>query len=178
MKNLSFEALFKPVVLGLAVLLMATSLSAKTVKVTPLGSHDGEFCRLDRALVFEDPNGTRLLYDAGRTVAGADDPRLGKIDAVLISHAHGDHLGDKHIAAVNAGDCASPEVSISASPASNSVLIAVEKEADIITGSEMPKFLAKKLEENGGDPGKSRLVRFGAEVAVGGVKVTTVPAAH
>ena len=79
--------------------------TAQTVKITPLGSHDGEFCRLDRAMIFEDPDGTRILYDAGRTVAGADDPRLGKIDAVLLSHVHGDHLGDKHIPAVNAGEC-------------------------------------------------------------------------
>ena len=62
---------------------------AQTVKVTPLGSHDGEFCRFDRAMIFEDPDGTRILYDAGRTVRGGDDPRLGKIDGVLLSHVHG-----------------------------------------------------------------------------------------
>jgi len=56
------------------------------VKITPLGSHDGEFCAFDRAMVFEDPDGTRILYDAGYTVRGADDPRLGKIDGVLLSH--------------------------------------------------------------------------------------------
>jgi hypothetical protein len=39
--------------------------------VTPLGGQDGEFCPQDRALIFEDPNGTRILYDAGRTVAPA-----------------------------------------------------------------------------------------------------------
>jgi len=54
------------------------------VKITPLGSHDGEFCARDRAMVFEDPDGTRILYDAGFTVRGPNDPRLGKIDAVLL----------------------------------------------------------------------------------------------
>jgi len=73
---------------------------AQDVSVTPLGSHTGEFCPLDRAMVFEDPDGTRILYDAGRTVAGPDDPRLGEIDAVLLSHVHADHLGDRHIGAV------------------------------------------------------------------------------
>ena len=34
---------------------------SQTVKITPLGSHDGEFCRNDRAIVFEDPDGTRVL---------------------------------------------------------------------------------------------------------------------
>ena len=24
----------------------------------------GEFCKFDRAMIFEDPNGTRILYDA------------------------------------------------------------------------------------------------------------------
>ena len=83
--------------------------STQTVKVTPLGSHDGEFCPLDRALVFEDPDGTRILYDAGRTVRGPNDPRLGKIDAVLVSHVHGDHLGDLIQPSANAGECAKPQ---------------------------------------------------------------------
>ncbi len=55
----------------------ASASYASEVKITPLGSHDGEFCARDRALVFEDPNGTRLLYDAGQTVAGGEDERLG-----------------------------------------------------------------------------------------------------
>ena len=44
------------------------AVSEDSVKVTPLGSHDGEFCKFDRAMLFEDPDGTRILYDAGRTV--------------------------------------------------------------------------------------------------------------
>src|SRR4051812_8393370 len=48
--------------------LAAAPALAQTVKVTPLGSHDGELCAFDRALIFEDPDGTRVLYDAGRTV--------------------------------------------------------------------------------------------------------------
>src|SRR3546814_15010308 len=58
---------------------------SQTVKITPLGSHAGEFCAFDRALILEDPDGTRLPYDVGRTVRGAEDPRLGTIDAVLLS---------------------------------------------------------------------------------------------
>lgn len=56
----------------------ASSAMAQNVKITPLGSHDGEFCRFDRAMVLEDPDGTRILYDAGRTVAGPNDPRLAR----------------------------------------------------------------------------------------------------
>ncbi|MGD8811982.1 MAG: MBL fold metallo-hydrolase, partial [Thioalkalispiraceae bacterium] len=148
------------------------------VKVTPLGGQDGEFCRLDRAMIFEDPNGTRLLYDAGRMVAGAKDPRLGKIDVVLVSHVHGDHVGDKHTSAVNAGSCAKPDVSVDATPNSNSVNIAVAKNAKIVTGSEMPRFFASKLKAAGGNPKDSLLVRFGAMIDVGGVGITTVPAVH
>jgi len=151
---------------------------ADTVKITPLGSHDGEFCRLDRALILEDPDGTRLLYDAGRTVAGPTDPRLGKIDAILVSHVHGDHLGDRHIEAVGAGSCAKPEFAVSATPNSNSVNIAVATGAQMVTGSEMPRFLGANMKRAGGDPAKSVLVRFGASRMVGGVKLTTVPAAH
>lgn len=149
-----------------------------TVKVTPLGGQEGEFCLLDRAMVFEDPNGTRLLYDAGRTVAGPEDPRLGEIDVVLVSHVHGDHIGDRRTSGVNAGACGQPDMSVSARPNSNSVEIAVAKDATIVTGSEMPSFFAGKLKAAGGDPKKSLLARFGASQTVGGVKITTVPAVH
>lgn len=37
------------------VAMMSQVAMAANVKVTPLGSHDGEFCRLDRAMIFEDP---------------------------------------------------------------------------------------------------------------------------
>jgi L-ascorbate metabolism protein UlaG (beta-lactamase superfamily) len=149
-----------------------------TVKVTPLGSHDGEFCTLDRALVFEDPDGTRILYDAGRTVRGPEDPRLGKIDVVLLSHVHGDHLGDTIQPAANAGECGKPDFSVSVTPNSNTVNIAVAKKARIVVGSEMAGFFVSKVKEVGGDPTRVQLVRFGASAKVGGVTMTTVPAAH
>ena len=44
--------------LALAACATAPDPQAPKVKITPLGSHDGEFCPLDRALVFEDPDGT------------------------------------------------------------------------------------------------------------------------
>lgn len=164
--------------LGLSMLASMAVAQDGTVKVTPLGSHDGEFCLLDRAMVLEDPNGTRILYDAGRTVAGPDDPRLGDIDVVLVSHMHGDHVGDRRIAEVNAGGCGSPEFPVSTVPATNTVEIAAAKDATIVTGSEMPKFFAGKLAAAGGDAAKSQLVRFGASRTVGGVAITTVPATH
>jgi L-ascorbate metabolism protein UlaG (beta-lactamase superfamily) len=151
---------------------------AATVKITPLGSHDGEFCLLDRALVLEDPDGTRLLYDAGRTVRGPDDSRLGKIDAVLLSHVHGDHLGDAHQPAANAGTCAKPDFSVKVTPNSNTVNIVVDKKALFLLGGEMPAFFAHKVKAAGGDPKQVKVVRFGAMYKVGGVRVASVPAVH
>ena len=159
--------------------LIAAPALAQNVKVTPLGSHDGEFCMLDRALVFEDPNGTRILYDPGFTVAGADDPRLGKIDVILVSHLHGDHVGNAHGKAVNGGACNMPDVfSVPATPNSNAVNIAVAKGSKIVTGSEMPAFFAAKLKAAGGDPKNAMLARFGGSATVNGVKFATVPALH
>jgi L-ascorbate metabolism protein UlaG (beta-lactamase superfamily) len=163
---------------GCMAILIAQPTSAANVKVTPLGGQDGEFCPQDRALVFEDPNGTRLLYDPGRTVAGPNDPRLGKIDVILVSHMHGDHVGNTHNKAPNSGSCAKPDMSVSALPNSSAVNIALAKKAKIVTGSEMPPFFANKLKANGGDPRDSILSRFGGSVTVGGVRIATVPALH
>ena len=87
----------------LALVLAASPAVAQNVKITPVGSHPGELCANDRATIFEDPTGVRLLYDAGQTVTGADDPRLGTIHVVLLSHAHGDHIGDQKLKALGAG---------------------------------------------------------------------------
>jgi len=89
------------------------------VKITALGTHDGEVCRRDRAFLFEDPDGTTILFDAGRTVLGPSDPRLGKVDAILLSSVHSDHIGDRIPPALNAGTCAKPDTSVSMKPNSN-----------------------------------------------------------
>ncbi len=161
-----------------AVVGVTGAAAAADVKVTPLGLFKGEFCKFDRAMIFEDPDGTRLLYDPGRTVAGGDDPRLGKIDAILVSHMHGDHVGDKHQPEPNAGGCDKPVLSEISYPSTNTVNIAMAKNARIVVGSEMPRVFAAKLKEKGGDPKLAQLARFGSTRTVGGVKVTTVPAAH
>ena len=158
--------------------LAAVPALAQNVKVTPLGSQAGEFCPQDRALVFEDPNGTRILYDPGRTVAGASDTRLGKIDIVLVTHMHGDHAGNAHNKAADSGTCEKPDTSVSAMPNSNAVNIALAKKAKIVTGSEMSAFFAAKLKANGGNAADSVLARFGGSVTVGGVKIATVTALH
>jgi L-ascorbate metabolism protein UlaG (beta-lactamase superfamily) len=148
------------------------------VRITALGSHEGEFCRSDRALIFEDPDGTRILYDAGRTVRGPKDERLGEIDAVLLSHVHGDHLGDAVASGPDAGSCAEPDSSVSATPDSNSVNIVVGQNAKFLVGGEMGSFFQKKVETAGGDKTQVELVRFGGLREVGGVKVASVPAVH
>jgi len=157
---------------------LALPVFAQSVKVTPLGGIDGEFCPQDRALVFEDPSGTRILYDPGRTVAGAEDPRLGKIDIILVTHMHGDHLGNSHNKAPNSGSCDKPDMSVSAMPNSSAVNIALAKKSKIVTGSEMPAFFAAKLRANGGDPANSIPARFGGSVTIGGVRIATVTAMH
>jgi len=128
--------------------------------------------------VFEDPDGTRILYDAGRTVRGPDDPRLGRIDAVLLSHVHGDHLGDLIQPSANAGECGKPDFSVKAAPNSNTVNIAAGKKATLIVGGEMPSFFQVKMKAAGGDPKQVRLLRFGAHTRVGKVGVASVPAVH
>lgn len=175
---MKIHSLFSLAAAGCLAAALAQPAFAANVKITPLGGQEGELCPLDRAMIFEDPSGTRILYDPGRTVAGADDPRLGRIDVILVSHMHGDHVGNSHNKAPNSGACDKPDMSVSAMPNSSVVNIALAKNARIVTGSEMPPFFANKLKANGGDPKNSVLARFGASVKIGGVTIATVPAIH
>ncbi len=53
---------FSTVILAMLRLAGGSGVQASDrVKVTPLGGQDGEFCVLDRAMVFDDPDGTRIL---------------------------------------------------------------------------------------------------------------------
>jgi L-ascorbate metabolism protein UlaG (beta-lactamase superfamily) len=130
--------------IALATILSLSTALAQAVKITPLGSHTGELCENDRALLFEDPTGVRILYDAGRTVAGGTDPRLGDVHVVLLSHAHGDHIGDIKAAGVNAGTCAQPGT-VSAAPNSNTAEIAAAKNSVVVVSNDMAAFLGNKI---------------------------------
>ena len=159
-------------------LLFSSTAFSQTVKITPLGSHDGEFCSRDRAMLFEDPDGTRLLFDIGRTIAGTEDPRLGKIDAVLLSGMHGDHVGDKRISKTGNGTCAKPQTEVETTPNSNTAAIIVGKKAKAFLGGEMHKFMQTKVKAAGGSPKQVEVLRFGGERQVGGVRIAIVPVTH
>lgn len=136
---------------ALSLALACGSAWAQTVKVTPLGSHTGELCAQDRATIFEDPSGVRILYDAGRSVTGAEDPRLGDIHVVLLTHAHGDHIGDGKLTAIGAGTCEKPQT-VPAAPIPTTAGIAAAKNAALMMVSDMAVFVAKKVEAIRGKP--------------------------
>src|SRR5205085_2504113 len=194
MKQFPAHAIF------LAAFLAAPAAGAQNVKVTPLGSHAGELCTRDRATIFEDPTGVRILYDAGQSVTGAEDGRLGTIHAVLLSHAHGDHIGDQKLKALESGTCASPDV-VSAAPQTTTAEIIAAKNAAIVMVGPLASFIAKKVEtlrkaptaacpQTGNDLiapfaapclanvhlGGTRVVKL--RDAPNGVEITSVTAAH
>ena len=117
---------------------------SQTVKITPLGSHQGELCRNDRALLMEDPTGVRILYDPGRTV-DETDARLGDVHVLLLSHVHPDHIGDAKPNRQAPGTCA---VLGTVSAAPNTVLaaIAAAKNSAVIAGGEMAEFAGRKIQ--------------------------------
>lgn len=169
------------------------------VRITPLGSHTGELCVFDRAMLIEDPLGIRILYDPGRTVDD-NDPRLGEVHVMLLSHVHSDHIGDLRPSR-GGGTCAAPANS-GASPHSNFAAIAAAKRAAVIVSPDVTGFLNSKIQNVRGaatpacptsgpetetivptasvctaglDPGSTRMVtRAGA----GSVRIAVVPAIH
>lgn len=79
------------------------------------------------------------------TVRGPDDPRLGKIDGVLLSHVHVDHLGDVHSATANVGECGHPNFDVKDSPSSNTEKIVVTKKAKFFVGGEMNSWFGTRF---------------------------------
>src|SRR5438128_5546977 len=117
----------------------ALAQSSGLVKITPLGSHSGELCRNDRALLFEDPAGVRILYDPGRTVDEADG-RLGDVHVILLSHAHTDHIGDTR-PNTGGGTCAAPAAG-AANPNTNLAAIAASKNAAVLAPGELSGYVS------------------------------------
>ena len=140
----------KTVCAALALTLTALPGFAQNVHITPIGSHPGELCANDRATLFEDPTGVRLLYDPAHNLTAGDDPRLGDIHVVLLTHMHGDHLGDRRLRAEGAGTCAHSE----RVPAPNSMTseVVVAKNAVLVTTRAMAGFVASEVEGMVGRP--------------------------
>ena len=141
-----------PCAMALLAIAFTSPVLAQNVKITPLGSNPGELCANDRATLFEDPTGVRILYDVGHNLTGPDDPRLGDVHAVLLSHVHGDHVGDQKLKAVGAGTCANSG-RVPAGPHSMTAEVAAAKNAAIVMTSDMGAFIGKKVQDiRGGKP--------------------------
>src|SRR5215468_8852600 len=138
---------------GFALLLAAFPALAQNVKITPIGSHPGELCANDRAIIFEDPTGVRFLYDAAQNVTDGNDPRLGTIHLVLLSHMHGDHVGDLKLKARGEGTCAN-SARVPAPNSTTAELVAA-KNAVMVTTRAMAGFIHNKMgaiRDGGGKP--------------------------
>jgi L-ascorbate metabolism protein UlaG (beta-lactamase superfamily) len=190
------------------VLFMLTAFAARAqnVTITPLGAAAGEFCVGDRALLFEDPTGVRVLIAPGRTVNGSGDGRLpnpsgptGGVHVLLIDHPHVDHIGD-----VFHTNCAGTTSAPFAFPTEgNAPEIAAVHRSAVLVGGELPDFFTQKIRNVSGGmapPGcpaaglDNRMtvprtspcvgvIRGGTRTVVlgnapTGVKVTTIPAFH
>jgi len=57
--NMNIASTGAALAFGLTVISLPAA--AQNVKITPVGSHPGELCANDRATIFEDPTGVRIL---------------------------------------------------------------------------------------------------------------------
>lgn len=172
---------------------------AENVVITPLGAQEGEFCVGDRALLFEDPTGVRVLTAPGRTVRGSRDPRLGgRVDVLLIDHPHVDHLGN----ALDTNCSGSTTAPFEFPAQGNAPEIAARLNSAVLVGGEMPSYFTQKILNIRGTapPGCPAMgldnaftvprtapcvgvIRGGTRTAIAdgqseGVKITTIPAWH
>jgi L-ascorbate metabolism protein UlaG (beta-lactamase superfamily) len=126
---------------------------AQNVKITPIGQLTGEFCAQDRAMLFEDPTGVRILYDPGNTVAGGTDARLGDVHVILISHAHSDHLGNGKLNqdpdSMNSS-CSSAVTT--PAPSSNTAEIAAAKQSAVVAGGPLATTISRLIAAVVGSP--------------------------
>lgn len=128
--------------------------SSSTVKIIPLGQRTGEFCARDRALIFEDPTGVRVLYDPGQTVAGGEDARLGDVHVIIVSHNHTDHIGSVQMTQ-NPDDpnaiCTRAFPSVRTSD-TVTAQIAAAKNSAVLVNINMSVFLNQKIQNIRGVP--------------------------
>ena len=87
---------------------------------------------------------------------------------MLLSHAHGDHIGDQKLKAVGAGSCGNAE-RVPAGPNSMTAEVAAAKNAAIVMTIDMGSFIGRKVQTLRGKP-------TGLCPQSGGV--TTVPVAE
>lgn len=191
---------FTVLLITLVTALGASTLWAADVTITPLGAQAGEFCAPDRALLFEDPTGVRVLIAPGRTVNGSADPRLGatgSVHVLLIDHPHVDHIGDV------LQNCSGAKIADFTFPGEgNAAEIAAVHNSAVLVGGELPDFFTQKIKNITGTapagcpaatlnnnlsvPRTSPcvgVIRGGTRTAVlgsntQGVKITTIPAFH
>jgi L-ascorbate metabolism protein UlaG (beta-lactamase superfamily) len=126
---------------------------AQNVKITPVGQRTGEFCAQDRAMLFEDPTGVRILYDPGNTVAGGTDARLGDVHVILISHAHSDHLGNGKLNQdpdSSNSSCSSALTTPAAN--SNTAEIAAAKQSAVVAGGPLATTISRLIAAVVGSP--------------------------
>jgi L-ascorbate metabolism protein UlaG (beta-lactamase superfamily) len=138
----------------IVALVMARNIaSAQNVKVTPLGQRTGEFCAQDRAMLFEDPTGVRILYDPANTIAGGTDQRLGDVHVILISHAHVDHLGSAKLNQdPDSSTSSCSNAMTTPAPSSNTAEIAAAKQSVVIAGGPLAGIISRLIAAVVGSP--------------------------
>jgi hypothetical protein len=130
---------------SLLYVVMLLAADVPVVKITPLGSHAGEFCRNDRALLFEDPTGCACFTTRDEPPRAGPNRNLADIVAAKNSAFIADGEMADYFAYKVQDITGSPTASCAAAGLTNEFVVPLSAPCTATLGPDEGVFVAQHL---------------------------------